>query len=91
MMKNVFYFTLKILFVLKIFKFSPENGLIKKIRLIPKFMTSRHGKRRIAIHILLNILRYKGNQTMKFGQLIEYDMRNNYISCVQFVVIIWQV
>ena len=27
-------------------------------------------------HLLPNILRNKGNQTMKFGQLIEYNMRN---------------
>ena len=28
---------------------------------------------------LLNISRSKGNQTMKFDQLIEYKMRNNFI------------
>ena len=28
-----------------------------------------------AIHILSNISRSRGNQTMKFGQLIDYDMR----------------
>ena len=38
------------------------------------------------MHILPNISRYKGNQTMKFGQLIEYNMRNmilenSYIKC----------
>ena len=30
----------------------------------------------IAIHVLSNISRSKGNQTMKFCQLIEYKMRN---------------
>ena len=30
----------------------------------------------IAIHILPNISRHKRNQTMKFGQLIEYNMRH---------------
>ena len=30
------------------------------------------------IHILPNILRSKGNQTMKFGQLIKYSIRNIY-------------
>ena len=39
-------------------------------------MTSQPGKQTIAIHILPNISRIKGNQTMKFGQLIEYGMRN---------------
>ena len=28
------------------------------------------------IHILPNISRSKGNQTMKFGQLIEYNMKS---------------
>ena len=39
-------------------------------------MTSQSGKQAIAIHTLLNIPRNKGNQTVKFGQLIEYNMRN---------------
>ena len=50
MMKNAVYFTLKALFVLKIFKIfvltfwsCGKNGLIRKIRLISKFMTSQPG------------------------------------------------
>ena len=39
-------------------------------------MTSQSGKQIITIHILPNILRSKDNQTMKFGQFIEYNMRN---------------
>ena len=31
------------------------------------------------IHILPNIPRSKGNQTMKFGKLIEYNMRNIFL------------
>ena len=50
--------------------------LIRKVRLISKSMTSQTGEETIAIHILLNILRSKGNQAMKFGQLISYNMRN---------------
>ena len=42
-------------------------------------MTSQPRKQIIAIHILPNISRIKGNQTMKFGQLIEYDMRNSFL------------
>ena len=42
-------------------------------------MTSQPGQQTIAIHILPNISRSKGNQTMKFGQLIEYDMRNIFV------------
>ena len=33
----------------------------------------------MAIHILPTILRSKGNQTMKFGQLIDYNMRNIFL------------
>ena len=49
MMKNAFYFTLKTLFLLKIFKILSwlfghvENGLIRKIRLILKIMLSQPG------------------------------------------------
>ena len=42
-------------------------------------MTSETGKQIIIIHILPNILRSKGNQTMKFGHLIEYNMRNIFL------------
>ena len=34
-------------------------------------MTSQPGKQTIVIHVLPNILRNKGNQAMKFGQLRE--------------------
>ena len=30
----------------------------------------------IAIHVLSNISQRKGNQTMKFGQSIQYNKRN---------------
>ena len=42
-------------------------------------MTSQPGQQIIAVHILSNISRGKGNQTMKFGQLIEYNMRNIFL------------
>ena len=38
-------------------------------------MTSQPGKQTIAIHILPFILRSKDNETVKFGQFIEYNMR----------------
>ena len=41
-------------------------------------MTSQPGSQRIVIYILPNISRSKGNQRMKFGQLIEYNMRHTY-------------
>ena len=42
----------------------------------------------MAIHILPNISESKGNQAMKIGQLIEYNMRNisvekSYTRCVR--------
>ena len=81
MMKNTFYFTLESLFVLKIFNFLVmyKSGLIRKIRFISKFMTSQSGQQSIAIHILPNISRSKDNQTMKFGQLIEYNKRETFV------------
>ena len=84
MMKNGFYFTLKPLFVLKIlncclnFLVMWKNGLIRKM-LISKFMTSQPGKQTIAMHIWSNISRRKCNRTMKFGQLIEDNMKNIFL------------
>ena len=107
-MKNAFYFIIKALFVLKVFKSLSwlfwscrKNGLIKKLRLIwpvwlngwvfvyelsgygfeshctqliSKLMMSQPGKR--TRHILPNISRSKGNQAMKFGQVIGYNRIN---------------
>ena len=42
-------------------------------------MTSQTGQQIITIHILPKISRSKGNQTMKFGQLTEYNTRNIFI------------
>ena len=42
-------------------------------------MTSQPGYQTIAIHIVLNISRRKGNQTIKFGQAIEYHKRNTFL------------
>ena len=56
-----------------------KNDFIRKIKLISKFMTLQLGKQTIAIRLLPNISRIKGNQTMKFGQLIVYDMRNTFL------------
>ena len=41
-------------------------------------MTSRLGKQTITMHILPDILRSQGNQTMKFGHLKEYNTRNTF-------------
>ena len=42
-------------------------------------MTSQPGKQTVAIHILPNVSRNKCNQTMKFRQLIECNMRNIFL------------
>ena len=47
--------------------------------LTSKFMKSQPGLAPIAIHILPNISPNKGNQTIKFGQLIEYNKRNIFL------------
>ena len=49
-------------------------------------MTSQLGKQTTAIHILLNISRSKDNQTMKFSQLTEHNIRNVFLekSCTKY-------
>ena len=42
-------------------------------------MTSQSRKQIIAIYILINIVISKGSQTIKFGQLTEYNMRNIFL------------
>ena len=42
-------------------------------------MISQTGQKNIIKHILSNISRSKGNKTMKFGQLIEYNMKNIFL------------
>ena len=56
-----------------------KNGLIRKIRLILKFLTSQSGKQTIAILILPNISKSKGNLAIKFGQLVDYSMKNFFV------------
>ena len=48
-------------------------------------MTSQPGQETRVIHILPNISRGKANQTIKFGRLIEYNMRNFFLerSCTK--------
>ena len=92
-MKNAFYFTLKALSVLKIFKFLSwlfghaekrldEKGKINfKIYDVATWLTNN------CKHMLTDISGSKDNQAMKFGQLIECSMRNiflekSYTKCV---------
>ena len=59
--------------------FNLQNSLIRKKRLISNFITSQPGYQTILIHILSNISRSKGSQTMKFSQLIECDIKNIFL------------
>ena len=61
------------------FRSCRKNGTTRKIRTISISMTSQPGSETIAIQILPNISRSKGNQAMKFSQLIECDMRNIFL------------
>ena len=49
-------------------------------------MTPSTGNQIITIHVLPNILRSKYDQIMKFGQLMEYNMRNIFLqnSCRRY-------
>ena len=79
MMEKSFYFILKALLVLMTFWSCWKNSLIRKIRLISKFMTSKPGEQTITLYILPTISQRKDNQTMKLGQLIEYMKRNIFL------------
>ena len=84
-MKNVSYLTIKALLFSRYlnvcldFLVTCKNGLTIKITLISKSMTPEPGKQTIAIHIKPNTSRSKGNQTMKFGLLMEHIIRNIFL------------
>ena len=42
-------------------------------------MTSQPGQQRVVEHMLPDISRSKGNQKMKFGQLLECNMKNIFL------------
>ena len=55
-----------------------ENALVRNLRLASKFLVSQTWKQVIIIDIMSNISRSK-DQTMTFGQLIKYNMRNIFL------------
>ena len=66
---------LKAVFVLEILTFLSCFFDYVEIQLgKSKFMTSQSEQQKMTIHTFSNISRGKGNQTVKFGQLIEYNM-----------------
>ena len=52
---------------------------------------SQDGKQTITMHILPDISRSKGNQTMKFGQLIEYNIRNIFLMLYSIEIILYYI
>ena len=73
--KSSFLFQNVYVFVMA-FWYCGKNDLIREIRLTSIFMTSQPGLQAIAVHILPNISQSKGSQTIKFSQLIEYNIGN---------------
>ena len=93
LMKNAFPLPYNLFLFSKYFNFCldflviKKNALIKTIRLTSKFVTSQPGKETFAMHILPSISKSKGNQTMKFGQLINitwgtFFFKNTHTNCV---------
>ena len=58
---------------------SKKNDLIRKTRLISKLMISQFDLQTITLDILPSMSRSKGNETMKFGQVTEYNKRNIFV------------
>ena len=85
MMKDAFYFMSKALSVLKIFNFLSwlfchvTKRLNKEDQVNSKFYDVTAWLRNNCIHILPNASRNRKNQTMKFCQLIECNMRNTFL------------
>ena len=53
-----------------------KNLLDKKAKVKIKIYGVTKRQKIITIYMLPNISRSKGNQTIKFGQIIEYNMKN---------------
>ena len=51
--------------------------MIRKRRLTSKFKTSQPSYQKTTIHLLRNMSQSKGKQTMKCGQLIDYNQKNH--------------
>ena len=81
MMKKAFYFMLKALFILELFTFGYIEKWVDKKAMVnfkiydfTNWTTNDYNK-----HRLPDISRSKGNQAMKFGQLIEYNLGNVFL------------
>ena len=56
-----------------------KDGLIRKIWIFPKSITSQPSKDTVAVHIWPNISRSKGNLTRIIYQLIKYNLRSIFL------------
>ena len=74
MMKNAFYFCPD--FFSHVWKRLDKKA---RLMLISQFMTPQPGKQIITIYILANISRNRDDQTLKFAQLIKYNVRNMFL------------
>ena len=80
MMKNALYFILNYIFILKMLSWL--FGHIEKrvkIRLISKLMSHSLGNKQFQYIYCPNNSRSKGNQTMQYVWLIDYDMSNIFL------------
>ena len=86
-MKSGCYFTLKDFFFLKILKFLSrlsghvEKRLDQKDTVNSKIYDVTNWEANNCNHILPNISRIKGNQQLKFDQLIEYNIKSTFTKC----------
>ena len=85
MIKNAFYFILKALFGLKIFKClsllfgDEEKHFDKKDKFNFKIYDVKTWETNNCNTHIAQYLKNKGNQKMKFGQLIKYNMGNIFL------------
>ena len=88
-MKTAIYFMLKARLFIRYLNFCIdflarlENGWIRKLRLVSRFMTSHTGQQIITIHILPNISGSKSNQAMKCGMLKKRSQKVFFSKIIQ--------
>ena len=88
-MKTAIYFMLKASLFIRYLNFCIdflarlENGWIRKLRLVLRFMTSHTGQQIITIHILPNISGSKSNQAMKCGMLKKRSQKVFFSKIIQ--------
>ena len=88
-MKTAIYFMLKAHLFIRYLNFCIdflarlENGWIRKLRLVSRFMTSHTGQQIITIHILPNISGSKSNQAMKCGMLKKRSQKVFFSKIIQ--------